>query len=134
CSGCRRLESQPAAGLGTRRDHLYPTASPVHPQACSGAGIRHGRFSRHPAPAPRRADAAMSVRRISSVLPAVSLLSLAVCGTLHAQVPATQNDWGGIGLLQTPTARMAEEGEFAFTASHTTPYTRYNVLMQPFPW
>ena len=67
-------------------------------------------------------------------LPALSLLSLAVCGGLHAEVPATQNDWGGIGLLQTPTARMAEEGEFAFTASHTSPYTRYNVAMQPFSW
>jgi Bacterial putative lipoprotein (DUF940). len=67
-------------------------------------------------------------------LPALSLLSLAVCGGLRAEVPATQNDWGGIGLLQTPTARMAEEGEFAFTASHTSPYTRYNVAMQPFSW
>ncbi len=67
-------------------------------------------------------------------LPALSLLSLAVCGTLQAEVPVTQNDWGGIGLLQTPTARMAEEGEFAFTASHASPYTRYNVAMQPFPW
>ncbi|RRN53984.1 YjbH domain-containing protein [Pseudoxanthomonas sp. SGNA-20] len=67
-------------------------------------------------------------------LPALSLLSLAVCGGLRAEVPATQNDWGGIGLLQTPTARMAEEGEFAFTASHTSPYSRYNVAMQPFPW
>lgn len=67
-------------------------------------------------------------------VPALSLLGLAVCGNLYAQVPSTQNDWGGIGLLQTPTARMAEEGEFAFTASHTSPYTRYNVMMQPFPW
>ena len=67
-------------------------------------------------------------------LPALSLLSLAVCGTLQAEVPATQNDWGGIGLLQTPTARMAEEGEFAFTASHTSPYSHYNVALQPFPW
>jgi len=67
-------------------------------------------------------------------LPALSLLSLAVCGGLRAEVPATQNDWGGIGLLQTPTARMADEGEFALTVSHTSPYTRYNVAMQPFPW
>ena len=68
------------------------------------------------------------------MFPGLSLLSLAVCSSLHAEVPATQNDWGGIGLLQTPTARMAEEGEFAFTVSHTSPYTRYNVSMQPFPW
>src|SRR5690606_31200394 len=73
-------------------------------------------------------------RRLYRVFPPLSLLSLAVCGGLHAEVPATQNDWGGIGLLQTPTARTAEEGEFAFTVSHTSPYTRYNVSMQPFPW
>lgn len=67
------------------------------------------------------------------VLP--SLLALAVSGQLHAQTsPPTRDDWGGIGLLQTPTARMAEDGEFAFTASHTSPYSRYNVSMQPFPW
>lgn len=76
----------------------------------------------------------MSIRHIPRTLPALSLLSLAVCGTLHAQLPATQNAWGGVGLLQTPTARMAEEGEFAFTASHTSPYSHYNVAMQPFPW
>jgi Bacterial putative lipoprotein (DUF940). len=57
-----------------------------------------------------------------------------VCGSLYAEVPVTRNDWGNVGLLQTPTARMAEEGEFAFTASHTSPYSRYNVSMQPFPW
>ncbi|WP_447729233.1 YjbH domain-containing protein [Pseudoxanthomonas suwonensis] len=68
------------------------------------------------------------------VLPALSALSLAVCGSLQAEVPATQNDWGTVGLLQTPTARMAEEGEFAFTASHTSPYSRYSVSMQPLPW
>src|SRR5690606_6090201 len=73
-------------------------------------------------------------RHLRRALPPLSLLSLAICGGLHAEVPATQNDWGGTGLLQTPTARMAEEGEFAFTVSHTSPYTRYNVSMQPFPW
>ncbi|WP_236685841.1 YjbH domain-containing protein [Pseudoxanthomonas suwonensis] len=65
-----------------------------------------------------------------------SLLALAVSGSLHAQspTPATQSDWGGAGLLQTPTARMADDGEFAFTASHTSPYSRYNFSLQPFPW
>lgn len=72
--------------------------------------------------------------RLRRVLPPLSMLSLAICGGLHAEVPATQNDWGGIGLMQTPTARMAEEGEFAFTVGHVSPYTHYNVAMQPFPW
>lgn len=46
----------------------------------------------------------------------------------------TYNDWGGVGLWQTPTARMAPEGEFAFTLSHVAPYTRWNFLLQPLPW
>src|SRR5690606_21778536 len=76
----------------------------------------------------------MTRRLPHHVLPALGALNLAVCGSLYAEVPVTRNDWGNVGLLQTPTARMAEEGEFAFTASHTSPYSRYNVSMQPFPW
>jgi len=66
----------------------------------------------------------------------IALLSLSISAALHAQSAPmpTASDWGGIGLLQTPTARMAEEGEVAFTASHTSPYSRYNVVMQPLPW
>lgn len=66
----------------------------------------------------------------------IALLSLSISAALQAQTaPApTASDWGGIGLLQTPTARMADEGEIAFTASHTSPYSRYNVVMQPLPW
>lgn len=52
----------------------------------------------------------------------------------HAQETYTQSDFGGVGLLQTPTARMADEGEFSFVLSRTTPYTNYNVSMQPLPW
>lgn len=66
----------------------------------------------------------------------LAFLSLSISSALYAQsAPApTASDWGGIGLLQTPTARMAEEGELAFTASHTSPYSRYNVVLQPLPW
>jgi hypothetical protein len=48
--------------------------------------------------------------------------------------PVTANDWGLIGLLQTPTARMAPAGEARFNYSHVYPYSRYNVLLQPFDW
>ncbi|NII54972.1 YjbH domain-containing protein [Luteibacter sp. SG786] len=63
-------------------------------------------------------------------------LALLAGGTsvAHAQEAFTQSDFGGVGLLQTPTARMAEEGEFSFVLSRTTPYTNYNVSMQPLPW
>lgn len=66
----------------------------------------------------------------------LSLLAIATTTAVHAQqapVP-TASEWGNIGLLQTPTARMAEEGDMAFTASHTSPYSRYTFAMQPFPW
>lgn len=46
----------------------------------------------------------------------------------------SRDDWGSVGLLQTPSARMAPEGEIAFTASVVSPYNRYNISLQPFPW
>jgi len=53
---------------------------------------------------------------------------------VYAQEAFTQSDFGGVGLLQTPTARMAQEGEFSFVLSRTTPYTNYNVSIQPLSW
>lgn len=52
--------------------------------------------------------------------------------TVQRDLPVTANDWGVIGLLQTPTARMAREGEFRFSYSLVGPYRRYNVFVQPF--
>lgn len=66
----------------------------------------------------------------------VTALALSISTVLQAQnAPApTSSEWGGIGLLQTPTARMAEDGDMAFTASYNSPYSRYNFTMQPFSW
>jgi hypothetical protein len=44
----------------------------------------------------------------------------------------TANDWGMVGLMQTPTARMSPEGEARFNMSRVYPYERINVMMQPF--
>lgn len=44
----------------------------------------------------------------------------------------TGNDWGHIGLLQTPTARMEPAGDFRVSYSFVYPYGRYNVFLQPF--
>lgn len=46
----------------------------------------------------------------------------------------TASDWGEIGLLQTPTARLGEAGTFRFHWSHVWPYSRGTVIMQPFDW
>ncbi len=41
------------------------------------------------------------------------------------------NDWGGVGLLQTPSARMGAEGAMNINLSHVAPYTNLNVMLQP---
>ena len=67
---------------------------------------------------------------------ALSALALATSAIVHAQegpLP-TASEWGTIGLLQTPTARMGDPGDMAFTASHISPYSRYTFDMQPFSW
>ena len=46
----------------------------------------------------------------------------------------TQNDFGGVGLLQTPTARMAPAGELSLNANRTDPYSRYSLSLQPLDW
>jgi hypothetical protein len=59
---------------------------------------------------------------------------------LRMPVPAarnpvyTSNDWGMLGLLQTPTARFESAGEVRFNYSRIYPYKRYNVFLQPFDW
>lgn len=49
-------------------------------------------------------------------------------------LPLTASDWGVVGLLQTPTARMAPAGEMRFNFSRVVPYDRYNVMLQPLDW
>ncbi|WP_287796868.1 YjbH domain-containing protein [Idiomarina sp.] len=44
------------------------------------------------------------------------------------------NDYGSVGLMQNPTARMAEEGELAITYSDMEEYRRYTVNLQLLPW
>lgn len=47
---------------------------------------------------------------------------------------ATANDWGGAGLMQTPSARMNAPGFFGFTLSRVKPYRRANIFIQPLDW
>ena len=46
----------------------------------------------------------------------------------------TSNDWGNVGLLQTPTARMQPAGHVGATISGVFPYTNANVILQPTDW
>lgn len=47
-------------------------------------------------------------------------------------LPRTSNDFGLIGLLQTPSARMAPAGDVRFHYSRVEPYERANIFLQPF--
>lgn len=46
----------------------------------------------------------------------------------------TASDWGEIGLLQTPTARMLPAGDARLHISRVAPYTRSTVMLQPMDW
>lgn len=71
----------------------------------------------------------------------LSLLSLSVATACHVQaaegdapVGPSQSDFGGVGLMQTPTARMAPEGDFSLNARDNDQYRFYSASMQLFPW
>lgn len=44
------------------------------------------------------------------------------------------SDWGGVGLMQTPTARFYEDGEFSFGPTRVAPHTIINFNLQFLPW
>jgi Bacterial putative lipoprotein (DUF940). len=46
----------------------------------------------------------------------------------------SQSDFGGVGLLQMPTARMADVGEFSANYRDNDQYRRWSVSVQPFEW
>ena len=52
----------------------------------------------------------------------------------HAQPAPSASNWGNVGLLQTPTARMQEAGYFGLTFHRTWPYQNTNVFFQPTEW
>jgi hypothetical protein len=47
---------------------------------------------------------------------------------------AGNNDFGNVGLLQTPTARMRADGEFGLGISTVRPYNQVHLFVQPLPW
>lgn len=51
------------------------------------------------------------------------------------RLPPSQSDFGGTGLLQMPSGRMAREGEFSLNLNLTdTPYNRYGASLQVLDW
>ncbi|CAH0527240.1 YjbH domain-containing protein [Vibrio hippocampi] len=46
----------------------------------------------------------------------------------------SQSDFGGVGLMQMPSGRMAAEGEFSLNGDWSDEYHKYNVNLQVMPW
>ncbi|MBN2647659.1 MAG: YjbH domain-containing protein, partial [Thiotrichales bacterium] len=69
---------------------------------------------------------------------AISVLCLAFgtfLNTCQAEtLKQTQSVSGGVGLIENPTARMNQDGEWGVHLSHIYPYNRYVVFGQPLPW
>lgn len=70
----------------------------------------------------------------AAALPSLLLVSVTAAADINSRYSTTQHDFGGVGLLQTPTARMAEDGNLSFNANRTEPYSRYSISAQPLPW
>jgi len=49
-------------------------------------------------------------------------------------MPVTASDWGSVGLMQMPSARMRDVGSLAVTVNRVEPYTTMNVFLQPLSW
>ena len=50
------------------------------------------------------------------------------------KLKVSQMDFGGVGLMQMPTGRMAEEGEFSFNYTQNSEYEFYSFSLQLMPW
>lgn len=46
----------------------------------------------------------------------------------------SNSDWGTVGLLQMPTARVRQAGAYSVSLSRASPYSRYSFMLQPFDW
>ncbi|MCL5041516.1 MAG: YjbH domain-containing protein [Gammaproteobacteria bacterium] len=68
-----------------------------------------------------------------ATLPLLISVSLPALAEIPAQ-RTTQSDFGGVGLMQMPSARMPPEGSFSFNANRTSPYSRYSISVTPVPW
>lgn len=75
------------------------------------------------------------VFRLSPI--AACLMAPALAWGQFAPVPPkfdSYSDFGGVGLLQMPTARFAPEGQLGISTSLVEPYQRTSVNLQPLPW
>lgn len=65
---------------------------------------------------------------------ALSVASACQAASYPVPIGPSQMDQGGVGLLQTPTGRMAREGEFSMNYRDNDQYRFYSLNLQLFPW
>ncbi len=104
--------------------------------ATSEPNILPGSWIWLPLPGIRSDDQMLLARQVGTFGPYMGAAQAepAKAAAALQQLPVSSSDWGGVGLLQTPTARMRETGSVAVTLSHAQPYTRLNVMLQPLDW
>ncbi|KTA77455.1 YjbH domain-containing protein [Aeromonas hydrophila] len=74
------------------------------------------------------------------MLPKLKYIAIFVSGAVCAAESVidpygpSQGDFGGVGLLQMPTARMAKTGEFSANYFDDDQYRRWSISAQPFDW
>lgn len=77
--------------------------------------------------------------------PSAQLMDSSIMRTVEQRIPdlahwerldisPSRGNYGGVGLMQTPTARMAEEGEATLSYTNMKEYYRYNATIQVLPW
>ena len=75
----------------------------------------------------------MKKRHLLSLL-ALGISTACYGETYPAPIRISISDFGGVGLLQTPTARMAREGELSLNYRDNDQYRYYSASVQLFPW
>ena len=75
-----------------------------------------------------------NLRRVWLGVAAALVTHYATAAPRDYTLPVFQGDRGGVGLLQTPTARMAPTGRLSFTLDQVDPYTNYAFSVQPLDW
>lgn len=80
----------------------------------------------------------ISTSHISTALFSIALLPFSQTSFATELAPATlrasQTDFGGVGLMQMPSGRMAPEGEFNIGANINDDYHHYYTSLQLMPW
>lgn len=85
--------------------------------------------------ATQSAGTLVSDRSVVRMEPYASASQALPASFMHGRdLATTTNDWGSIGLLQIPTARMAAGGEVRASLVGVYPYARFNLMFQPLDW